>query len=141
VPLPYRKYYRQTKTINEKNTTTSTLSLQPKANYEVDSLRSKILLYDLNRIPPQLPILIHVFCQTDNSQVLSNHSFKLFFGRPLPLLPPRMLIISHFLTGAFILLLFTWPNHGSLVFLILSSMGDVLTRSLITPFLILSILV
>jgi len=42
-----------------------------------------------------------------------NSLSKLFFDRPLPLLPSGMLILSHLLTGASTVVLFAWPNHLS----------------------------
>ena len=57
-------------------------------------------------------------------------SSKLLFDHPFRLLSLGMLILSHLLTGASTLLLFTWPNHLSLISLNLSSMGTTLTKSL-----------
>ena len=67
-----------------------------------------------------------------NSKIVKSSlitSSKLFFGRPIPLLRLGMLILSYLLIEASTLLLFTWPNHLSLVSLFLSSMGATLMMS------------
>jgi len=134
--LPRWKYYLHTKH-DKWNTTTDTMPLHPQDNYGVNSLQSNILI--LSRQSFLSWAKSSVKPTTFKSSLIT--SSKLFFGHPLPLLPSGMLIISHLLTRVTTLLLFTWPNHRSLISLILSPMGATLTKSLITPFLILSILV
>ena len=112
---------------NIRKTTTKSTLLQPRDNYEANSLRSQILILF------RRSFLSWVTSSANPTAFKSSliSSFKLFFGRPLFLLPSGILILSHLLTGASTLL-FTWPNHLSLISLILSFMRVTLTKSLIT---------
>lgn len=89
------------------------------------ALATKMFIEVITELP--LPLLSHV---------LSNHLSPVLL-RPTSTSPKtHIAYLSHFLTGAFEHLLFTYPNHLSLTSPILSTMGPTPTLSRISAFLI-----
>ena len=107
---------------------------KPKESQETSYLWSANLILELHIL---LSWVMSSISHQNFKPCLINSS-HIFLDRHLPFLHSRRLIISHLFTGTSTLLLFMWPNHLSLLSLIVSSMGATLTLSLITTFLFLS---
>lgn len=85
------------------------------------------LTYNPNTWPPHLSIQSHVLGDLKLWHVLLYHLTPIFLRPPLPLLIPANDNRSHLLTGAFMLLLRTCPNHLSIASHISTSIGATLT--------------
>lgn len=85
-----------------------------------------------NLLPPNPLILRHVPNKLKRFHVLCNHFSPI--NLPLPLLIPTIVNRSHLLNGLSIFLLFTFPNHLTVPYLIMSNTEATPTLSQISSF-------